>query len=303
MSDVRYPRPQRGIVTQYFIHYLPRRVTRSFPGDASDPWFSEARAHESGFARPMYHTTRRRTGPSRTVEAGDSVWIVSQLFSPWGALPPAIDARVDVDRVVAKRDGSLRFNAAPTSAWFPLCDATSLLQTLETVDAKGNVSKMRANSKAPIGQELQSMRRLTDQDKLVAHTVEMSNRPLHFVSYRIIDGTFHAFWKTRELVERGEIVFWDRWCLPRRLAERREIVSNAALDRHLMEKLAQCDVVWGVESPRYAELKTYSAKERAAAIALGKYSPVRPSEAPDPSIERTSASRLRLVADATHVKR
>ena len=79
-----------------------------------------------------------------------------------------------MDRVVKKGDGSLRFNSAPTSTWLPLYDATSLLQTLETVDAKGNVSKLHANSGIPTGQQIQSMRQLTSQNNLITHAGNMS---------------------------------------------------------------------------------------------------------------------------------
>ena len=146
-----------------------------------------------------------------------------------------------------------------------------MLQSLETVDARGKVSRLHTHPSVPIGQQLQSMRRLASQDLLVTHTTQASRKPLHFISYRIIDGTSCAFMKTSDLVQCGEVVFWDRWCLPRRLAERREVVSHAALDRYLMEKLKHSDVVWGIESPKYAELKSYSAKEQQAAIAQGSY--------------------------------
>jgi hypothetical protein len=264
----------RPAMDKHFIHYLPRRITKRFPHDASAPWFADAQSVESGFSRPAYHTTRRINGPSRSVGPGDSIWIISQLFSPWGPLPPAVDSRIDVNRLTEGRDG-IKFHAASTSSWFPLYDATKVLHALETVDAGGRVLRLRNTDAIPIGQQLQSMRRLKNHEQLIAHSLNLSTRPLNFISYRVIDGTFGAFRKAKDLLKKGEAVFWDRWSLPRRLAERREIVSNSRLNRHLMEELTHCDVVWGIESPLYAEPKSYSAMEKAVAISLGKYQSVK----------------------------
>lgn len=262
---------------QHFIHYLPRKIVTRFPRKPTDPWFSEAQNFGDGFSHPKFHTSRRATGPTRAVRPGDTIWLVAQVYSPWGVLPPGIDACIDVERIEERNGGALRFVAATTSSWFPLADATAVLATLESTDASGLVAKVRNNPDMPIGHSLQSMRRLASAESLQAWSKELNPKQTHFISYRICDGTFAAFLKVRELLGQDEAIFWDRWCLPRRLAERREVVDDSALDEHLMEHLRQSKVVWGIESQEYSADGSYSAKERAEAIRLGTYQSANPS--------------------------
>ena len=247
---------------QHFIHYLPRRLVMRFPKKRESPWFAGLPAPGEGFSRPMFHTSQRKTGPTRIVRPGDTIWIMSQVFSPWGSfLPPGLDARIDVEQVEERNDGALRFVSADTSSWFPLADVTALL--LE--------NKVISNPAMPIGHSLQSMRLLASSESIQAWSQELATKRANFVSYRISDGTRSAFEKVKELLAQGEVVFWDRWCLPRRLAERREVVDDHALDEHLMMQLRQSKEVWGIESTHYSAEGSYSAKERAAAIELGIY--------------------------------
>jgi hypothetical protein len=98
---------------------------------------------------------------------------------------------------------------------------------------------------------------------------------VHFVSYRISDGSRGAFRKVHDLIEQGKVVFWDRWSLPRRLAERREIDPDPyfrrTLDEYLLEKLEKSAHVWGIESKKYSAEGSYSEKERSRAMKLGTY--------------------------------
>lgn len=257
---------------QHFIHYLPRKITMRFPRNPDDPWFAAVQKPSDAFSAPLFHTSRRKSGPTQAVIPGDTIWLVSQIFSPWGVLPPGIDARFDVERIEKQSDGQMRFVAAPTSSWFPLADATTVLATLETTNAAEQVCKIRKSPKALIGQSLQSMRRLVTAEPLQVWIEHLSvERTTHFISYRICDGTAAAYSKVRDLLDDGEVVFWDRWSLPRRLAERREVVDDSKLDSHLMENLRRAKVVWGIESQKYSALNSYSAKEKTEAIRLGTY--------------------------------
>lgn len=229
---------------------------------------------DAGFSRPMYHTSRRKTGPTSKVMPGDSIWLVSQIFSPWGTLPPALDACIDVERIEEREDGKRRFVAAETSAWFPLADATGLLAELKTRNASGRLSKLHDNPNKPFGQSLQSMRLLESVDLLQAWGQKLTSQQSNFISYRICDGTSSAYAKAKELFAMGEVIFWDRWCLPRRLAERRELVDDEALNNYLLDHLRQSKVVWGIESEKYSATNSYSTKEKSEAIRLGKYRPV-----------------------------
>lgn len=250
---------------QSFIHYVPRRVVLNFPRAREHPWFRRYQKRGDGFDRPTRHTTRQRAGAASTVERGDSIWIVSQIFSPWGSMPPGIDARIDVEEVKVRKGGGYVYVAAASSIWFPLVDARGLLQTLETVNSAGRKIALWNDVSHSVGHSLQSMRRLYSADRLTAWESSLDERPLHFISYRIADGSAGAFLKAQALVECGEKVFWDRWCLPRRLAERREVVSSKKLNEKLIEDLRSAAVVWGIETDKYWEPKSYAQKEFAAA--------------------------------------
>lgn len=94
-----------------------------------------------------------------------------------------------------------------------------------------------------------------------------------FISYRMIDGTKSAFELAKVLLEKNRSVFWDRWSLPRRLAERAEHVGPEALDSHIGETIANARAVWGALSPLYAIDGSYSKLEKELAIGMGKFRP------------------------------
>ncbi|MEG0633640.1 MAG: hypothetical protein RR517_13985 [Pseudomonas sp.] len=262
-------------MTRHFIHYVPRRIVSRFPDDPSHPWFAEAQASSAGFEQPLFHTSRRKTGPTRQIREGDTLWIIGQVFSPWGVLAPGIDASIEVERVEQADDGKLRFVASEHSQWYALSDVSRVLPLLRSVTAAGRSNPMCQNDVTTVGQCLQSIRQLESAEPLQLHVEQLRRQPVNFISYRICDGTRAAFEKTNALMAAGQPVFWDRWCLPRRLAERRELVSDEALDRHLIKQIASAGVVWGIESPAYSAPGSYSEKEKQQAMQLGIYQPVR----------------------------
>lgn len=92
-----------------FIHFNRRDVKLRFPSDPNDPWYSEFQCPSDGFDRPRYHVTRAVHGPASQVEPGDTIWLVGQLYTPWGeGLPATLDARIDVaDIGLPKKGGRL----------------------------------------------------------------------------------------------------------------------------------------------------------------------------------------------------
>ncbi|SED46847.1 hypothetical protein SAMN02787142_3221 [Burkholderia sp. WP9] len=261
-------------MTQHFIHYIPRRIGASLPQKNEDLWFATSQDLGAGFRTPEFHTTRSKKGAAMRVRKGDVIWIVGQLFSPWGMLPPGVDAMIRVRDIVHGSNGSIKFIASKSSKWLPLANATGVLRRLRTITIDGRGRALLGASYEPdaaVGRYLQSMRHLESGEPLVKWTERLASRPLSFISYRLCDGTERAFYTASRLIRRGQTVFWDRWCLPRRLAERREFVSNAALDRYLMQSLRNSQSVWGVESPAYHEPTSYAAREYTAARALGIY--------------------------------
>jgi len=115
------------------------------------------------------------------------------------------------------------------------------------------------------------MRELSNVEPLLKLEREIETMPFDFISYRLIDGTRFAFDKAIQRVEEGSAVVWDRWSLPRRLAERREFLCDSSLDSYIFEQIYRCNTVWAVYSTRYGEFGSYSAWEMCLAQRLGKF--------------------------------
>ena len=261
-------------MTKHFIHYIPRRVILRSPSKPNDSWFAEVQSLDDGFKRPMFYTARNGNGGVSNIEKGDKIWVVAQLYSPWGNLPPSVDARIDVGQIQTLDNGKKRFSAKKSSVWFPLKDGTRLLENLETITPSGHINPLWGDPTKPIGIYTQSMRMLVTGKKLEVWEQELKTEKSNFISYRICDGTRQAFKKVKFLIKSGKVVFWDRWSLPRRLAERREVVKNKALDDYLMQKLEESAVVWGIETQKYSVEGSYSAKEQHRAKEMNKYKTV-----------------------------
>jgi hypothetical protein len=259
----------------HFAHYVQRRVVlrlnRRLP---NDPWFKLHALTDQGLAAPRYHVTRARGGAATRVRVGDTIWLLSELRTPWGRkLPPALDARLVVAEVLQRHDrpGTLKFVAGVGSRWFPLYDATEAIAALRTTDAQGRVRKLVSNAGQPIGQALQSMRQLATAEPLQTLERRIARRKHEFVSYRLKSGTRMAFEAASSLLERGIPVWWDRWSLPRGLAERRESLKDAALAAFIRMQIRDSKVVWGIHTADYAEEDSYSREERDEALARGTF--------------------------------
>ena len=252
-----------------------QRETRA----AETPWYAEEQEDFAGFGRPLYHVTRATTGCAAQIAPGDTIWLVAQLYTPWGKLPPALDARIDVEAVSRRRSTrGFLYTAADTSCCFSCADVTPVLHSLETQTASGRINPLVSDPAKPVGLYLRQLRRLADAESLVEWQRHLDEAAKHFISYRHCDGTRSAYRKIEELVAAGEVVYWDRWSLPRRLAERREQVSDQAVDTRIEDLIERASVVWGVETPCYAREGSYSLKEKELAKRLGKYRAVPPED-------------------------
>jgi hypothetical protein len=256
-----------------YVHYIKRRVITRYPTDAADPWFSELQTYEDGFEVPVYHVTRSSAWPVREIQPNDIIWLVSQLSSPWGTLPPSIDARIEVKSIEENiaQSTTLRFLASSSSSWFPLVDASEMLSRISEASRNGTITFPYSKMKNNISQAFQGIKKIDSTTLINEWAFAVQAQEFDFISYRIIDGSKHAFSKVQTLMKEKKSVFWDRWSLPRRLAERRELVSDDALDSLLVKKMRQARTIWGIESPRYNEVKSYSAKEKKLALEIGRY--------------------------------
>lgn len=261
----------------HFVHFNKREVVLNYPDDAKDPWFSELQPVSSGFENPVYHVTQAVDGVAATVKPGDTIWLFAQMRTPWGPLPPALDARIDVRKVIKRIGGDpkkkgFRYIATESSRWFDYKDVTRWLDLLRTKSRAGE-GRVRHDDKVTIGKSLRKMRKLVSGKPLEEweRRLDQMAGKLHFISYRLCDGTEGAYGKALDLANKGNVFFWDRWSLPRRMAERREVLASSALDSRIESVIRKAEYVWGIESLCYGAEGSYSLLEQKLAKKLQKY--------------------------------
>lgn len=261
-----------------FVHYLKRFVGQPNYLNPNHSWFARNQPDDQGFSAPSFHVTRSINGAAERVEEGDRIWLFSALrSSSWGSAPVGLDAMIVVSRIhdlrTTREDGQPAFvyHAGEGSAWFPLYDASPYLSVVETINGKGEEGKLILDAGANDAGLMRQMRQVADPAPLERLANAVRNAERHFVSYRLLDGTRSSFAKCKTLVKGGKAVWWDRWSLPRRMAERREILSDTAMTTRIFREMAACDLVWGIETMEYGVEGSYSADEKRNAIELGKY--------------------------------
>ncbi|WP_152032015.1 hypothetical protein [Pseudomonas veronii] len=259
---------------KHFAHYIKRTVVTA---GGSSPVrglpFAELQSEDQGFSSPIYHSVPLNSGVASRVRVGDTIWLFSQLGSPWGSLPPALDGKIEVGEVAKSQGkaGRYRFGASGNSKWYPLFSAIELAGELNAIDAQGHSRHLLNTPRTAIGQALQFLREIADPAPLFKHAARVEEMAPDFISYRMVDGTRMAFELATRLLDNQRAVFWDRWSLPRRLAERDEHVAAMALDAHITATIEHARIVWGVHSERYALAGTYSKLEKDWAERLGKF--------------------------------
>lgn len=255
----------------HYAHYVRRSVVEIDYADPAAPWFARHPVEDEGFDAPRWHAVGRARGLAAAVQPGDTVWVFSQLAGAAGALPPALDACVVVRRVRTDAQGRRFLDAAPGSRWFPLFDATRLLHGSRFLAGAEGAATCLGGAHAHVGQALRLMRRVVDPRALERHALRVERAERVFVSYRLLDGTRAAHAVADRELRQGRAVVWDRWSLPRRMAERREFASPRALDRCIRAQIERADRVIGICSPRYGEVRSYSRREQRLAMRLGTY--------------------------------
>lgn len=278
----------------HFVHYVKRKVVLFDYGNPRSSWFKRNQPDDQGFDAPNYHLTLAVTGPAARVEIDDTIWLFSQLSSPWGSLPPALDARIVVSAISPtevsvpvtsggkatkskEKKPGLLFDAGEGSSWVPLFDASNYLIKLKTVQRPCKSSEILADllsyPEHHPGKAMQRMRELANPELLIDLERTIEDAEFDFVSYRLFDGTRAAFETCLQLMRGGRVVWWDRWCLPRRLAEWREKLNDQKLNYHILNQINVSERVWGIESKSYAQEGSFSLREKRLATTLGKYCP------------------------------
>ncbi|UWM66001.1 hypothetical protein [Enterobacter sp. CP102] len=260
----------------HFIHYIRRNLVVSTSKkelNTPTPFYAEEQSGRLGILAPEWHITRATQGAATRIKADDVIWIFAQLYSPWGELPPSLDAKIIVKRVESSTPGNkpvLRFIAKPESRWYPCLDAKEHLKQLRTINSKSEIAALWGNPTTPIGHFLQSMRQLESIDLMKAWEEKIDELPFDFISYRIKDGTHSAWLQMDDLIKQGRAVFWDRWSLPRRMVERLDMLEDTSLISYLYDRIDKCRAVIPVLSPMYGAPGSYSALEINYAREKGK---------------------------------
>jgi hypothetical protein len=213
----------------HHLAYIPRRVVRLA--------LAAPRMRAAGLdaLAPSGHATSASAFAER-VRADDVIWFFSSIRYANGWLAPAIDARFrvlsDPPHEQRRRTGRKHFIvAAPEETeFFPWRDATNLLHRLRDpqgkrlVEGTSGVSEMLLRFQVPRTLDASSGRELEKQATLARE----SSRTV-FVSYSWRNSTQRSREVVAQLGRSGFNVWWDRWCMPRRLAEGRVQVAASHL--------------------------------------------------------------------------
>lgn len=256
----------------HFAHYIKRTVTLPHDQTPSSPAYAVHQSPDEGFINPIYHSIAINSGVAPRIKQGDTIWLFSQLSSPWGKIPPSLDGKIEVAKIDKDSiPGRYRFDAGIESRWYPIYDASTLVGRISTTNAAQKIQPLISTNQPTVGQALRFPREIFNPRCLIDHATAIEQMALDFISYRIQDGTEQAFGLARRLIQNGRSVFWDRWSLPRRLSERHQKVDAAALDEHIMEIIRGSRVVWGVSSELYGLSGSYSQLEKQFSEQLGKF--------------------------------
>ncbi|MDB1124689.1 hypothetical protein [Vibrio algarum] len=128
----------------HYIHYVKRKVISRFPTQVNSKWYAELQHYDDGFSKPVFHVTRSVRWPVNEIKPNDVIWLVSQLSSPCGNLPPSIDAKITVNCIETYLNAEkecIRFAAGLDSTWFHLVDASYVLKKIMIQLKNGKIVK------------------------------------------------------------------------------------------------------------------------------------------------------------------
>ncbi len=266
---------------KHFAHYVSRKITPfkkdrlARLADTNDEtkqrWFDLVQAKDGGFDRPCKHVTRQDDHVTQSVKPGDAIWIFSQILYRDLAFPPSLDAKIIVAEPPYKQPvpwdkskGRTVFEAGSASFWHLLSDWRGALQATQL--SFRNAPPAGVFEKHDhVGKALQSMKEILDPAPLLDRERELKEYGYYrFISYRHKDGLPLAARAVSDaLMSENAQIWWDRWSLPRRLAEGRELLNNKALEQHIEKKARHAASVIGIETRGYNEPGAFTDKERA----------------------------------------
>jgi hypothetical protein len=102
----------------HFAHYIKRTVVIA---DKKNSAFAlpyvEIQSEDQGFRSPAYHSVPANSGVASRVVVGDTIWLFSQVASPWGTLPPSLDGMIivgEIDSLPPATQNGIRYLAQLT---------------------------------------------------------------------------------------------------------------------------------------------------------------------------------------------
>lgn len=262
-----------------FTHYLKREIIPYDPArleeleaqgpDLEREWFDLRQRQDQGFGTPVAHITRDLRWPSSEIGEGDRIWLFAAIAYRRLWLPIGLDAVFVVNGVEdITEDGKVRriFSAGPGSRWVNLADWTSWLQGLPIL-LSGSRPETLPIGRASLHGSLRTLRQLDPVavPVLEERLAQVDAAGYEFISYRHKDGIPGAVALAQHLLSQGRAIWWDRWNLPRRLAEGREALPSDTLEREIFAKLAGATAVHGIVTEGYEEPGAFTLDERRAA--------------------------------------
>jgi hypothetical protein len=257
-------------MTTHVLAYIKRHVATQSPESSErDPAVMEALTAPAGhgFGQDWLWDRRRR---------GDDIviWLVSVLRSGRRYMPPSLDARIDVGEAFDRWHGQAppyvrrlldtykyAFTAEPSRSYYlPWLDASQLLQGLRFVGetAPSWLDNIRAENWSLLPRNLQTPRVLTAADAALVEEFAARARSasVAFLSYRWGEGTEAAREVALGLSEVGVAVWWDRWSMPRSVAELKGEIPSEGVCRAIEAGCSSCRYGIAIKSESYASPKS-----------------------------------------------
>ncbi len=265
---------------QHYAHYLTRKIIAydrdrwtelaSLPPDQRREWFDIVQAEDGGFDKPAAHITGSMGWPAKEIAENDVIWLFACVVYKKRRLSIGLDAKIVVERIEELDiDGKrkLKFYAGNGSSWVPLANWTPQLLHARIVLKNEKYCRLPL-PKQTFGQSMQGFRKLSSTTAInFEKYLENVCKPgaFDFISYRHKDGTEKAVTLVQKLLAEGRVIWWDRWSLPRRLAEGREALAERSLEREIFDQITAAQTVHGVMSDGYQEEGAFTLRERASA--------------------------------------
>jgi hypothetical protein len=239
-----------------------------------------ARDDELAWEGPVGVGTNRALTREFKPKAGDHIYLASALHGI-----PAVDARIvvsDGEALYPKRVAALReakqqvFAGGPGSCWYPLLDATELLDGL-SASSGGKTGPILGVARDKNGRTLTGAQRLQgartirrlvpDSAAAIAGWADRQLRRPAFISYRSSDGSNLAAAAACYLALHGIPVWYDAWSISIRLDEIDEENAETQLLRNIRKQMSSCSVVVKIDTPEYGNSR-WTGREQGWAAAL-----------------------------------